>query len=401
MTDRLAAQFAFLEEADRLKSVLRANVLLDGSRPENVGEHSWHLALWALVMAGSQPGVDLARVVAMLVLHDLPEIDTGDQPIHLDHDAPALARAEAQAARRIFGLLPPDIGAPLLALWQEFEAADTAEARLAKQLDHAQPIFQVLMSPTPLADHLAVVRDNLASGRAARFRDEWPEAYALAQDLLAGRPGTAPGELRARLSFLAEADRLKSVLRATTLCDGSRRENSGEHSWHLALYAMILADQAPGTVRIDRVIRMLVLHDLVEIDTGDVPIHSAGGTAHASAETLAAEARAADRIFGLLPAAQTREFRALWDEFEAAESPDAVFAKSLDRVQPVMQNLACGGGTWTSYGVSFDQLESRVGVKIARGAPGIWQWVRARALPWFENRGLGPAPSLPPAPGPG
>ncbi|MFT4149667.1 MAG: HD domain-containing protein [Paracoccaceae bacterium] len=193
----------------------------------------------------------------------------------------------------------------------------------------------------------------------------------------------AEDDLSAQFAFLVEADRLKSVLRASTLCDGSRRENSGEHSWHLALYAMVLAGQAGQGVNIDRVIRMLILHDLVEIDTGDVPIHSANGQAHGSAETMAAETRAAERIFGLLPGAQGAEFRALWEEFEAAQTPDAVFAKSLDRAQPVMQNIASGGGTWTEYNVTFDQLESRVGARIARGAPRLWDWVRERSRAYF------------------
>lgn len=191
--------------------------------------------------------------------------------------------------------------------------------------------------------------------------------------------------LAAQFAFLNEADRLKQVLRATTLVDGSRPENSGEHSWHLALYALVLADQAAPGVSIDRVIRMLLIHDLVEIDVGDVPIHSANGTAHASDETKAAEATAADRIFGLLPADLGTSLRALWEEFEAAQTPDAVFAKSLDRVQPVMANLMSGGGTWITYNVTHDQLESRVGVKIAKGAPGLWDWVRERTLTWFQR----------------
>jgi putative hydrolase of HD superfamily len=128
---------------------------------------------------------------------------------------------------------------------------------------------------------------------------------------------------------------------------------------------------------------MLLLHDLVEIDVGDVPIHSANGQAHASAETQAAEQRAADRIFGLLPPGQATAFRALWDEFEAATTPDALFAKSLDRVQPVMANLQSGGGTWVTYDVTYDQLEARVGVKIAKGAPGVWDWVKMKARAWF------------------
>jgi putative hydrolase of HD superfamily len=191
--------------------------------------------------------------------------------------------------------------------------------------------------------------------------------------------------LDAQFAFLNEADRLKSVLRATTLVDGSRPENSGEHSWHLALYAMVLADQAGGDVDIARVIKMLILHDLVEIDVGDVPIHSANGQAHGSADTQAAEARAATRIFGLLPPDLGAAFRALWDEFEAGQTPDAIFAKSLDRAQPVMANLQSGGGTWVTYNVTEDQLHSRVGTKIARGAPALWDWLRAHCAGYFRR----------------
>ena len=195
---------------------------------------------------------------------------------------------------------------------------------------------------------------------------------------------SAPHRLEAQFAFLNEADRLKSVLRATTLVDGSRPENSGEHSWHLALYAMVLADQAAPEVNISRVIQMLILHDLVEIDVGDVPIHSAHGLAHGSLDTQAAEARAATRIFGLLPPDLGAAFRALWDEFEAAQTPDAIFAKSLDRVQPVMANLMSGGGTWKTYHVSEAQLHERVGVKIARGAPALWEWVRVKCAAYFR-----------------
>ena len=186
-----------------------------------------------------------------------------------------------------------------------------------------------------------------------------------------------------QFAFLLEADRLKQVLRATTLTDGSRRENSGEHSWHLTLYALILADQAAPGVSIDRVVKMLILHDLVEIDTGDVPIHSQNGQAHGSAAVTEAEARAADRIFGLLPSDIGQPLRALWEEFEASETADAIFAKSLDRVQPLLHNIASGGGSWIDYNVTFEQLEERVGQKVARGAPRLWPYVRDRARHFF------------------
>lgn len=375
MTD-LRPLIDFLNEADRLKNVDRANVLMDNSRRENSAEHSWHVALFALVFA--EQGVDLGRAIAMILLHDLVEIDTGDHPIHLEHDMAAVALAEDRAAQRLFGILPD--GAPLLDLWREFEAAESPEAQFAKRMDHVQPLFQVLMAENPRPDHLLIVRDNMTSGRAMRLEIEWPEAMDHAWTLLAGRP-MRDGDFARRIAFLTNADRLKTVMRAGILCDGSRRENTAEHSWHLALYALILGGLAAPGVDIARVIQMLILHDLVEIDTGDVPIHSQGGNAHHSDQQVAAEQAAADRIFGLLPEAQGRAFRALWDEFEANETPDAVFAKSLDRAQPVALNIACGGGTWTEYNVTHDQLVERVGSKIARGAPALWDFLDAQARP--------------------
>ncbi|MFN3278599.1 MAG: HD domain-containing protein [Paracoccus hibiscisoli] len=358
--------FAFLCEADRLKSVTRANVLMDLSRAENSAEHSWHVALWAMVMGASD------RAIAMILLHDLVEIDTGDQPIHLAHDGAGLARAEAAAAARIFGLAPG--GAAMAAMWRDFEARADADAVLAKRMDHVQPIFQVLMADAPLADHVAIVRDNLTVGRAARFAREWPEGWDAAQALLAWRalPG---GDLARRLRFLAEADRLKSVQRANRLLDGSRRENSAEHSWHLALYALVLGGLAGPGVDVGRVIRMLLIHDLVEIDVGDVPLHSAGGQAHGSAAVQEAEAAAARRLFGMLPADQGARMQALWAEFEAARSPDAVFAKALDRCQPAVQNLRSGGAGWVEYDVTLAHVEGRVGPWVQAGCPPLWDWL--------------------------
>lgn len=377
MTDQtaLTARFAFLAEADRLKTVDRANVLMDLSRQENSAEHSWHVALFALVFGGSD------RALAMILLHDLVEIDCGDHPIHLQHDLAAVEAAELAAARRLFGLLPDGEG--LLALWQEFEAGQTEDARLAKRMDHVQPLFQVVNAPRPLPEHLQIARDNMASGRCARLWQEWPEVMAAGQAALDGQP--MPEPLAGALAFLAEADRLKSVYRASPLCDGSRRENSAEHSWHLALYALVMAPLAGPAVQIGRVIRMLILHDLVEIDAGDVPIHAANGAAHHGAAQLAAEEAAADRLFGLLPAPLGTELHALWREFEANETADAVFAKSLDRAQPVMQNIAAGGGSWVEYQVTYEQLVERVGSRIALGAPRLWDWLSTSAQGFFAR----------------
>ena len=187
--------------------------------------------------------------------------------------------------------------------------------------------------------------------------------------------------LSAQFAFLAEADRLKSVLRGTTTYDGSRKENSGEHSWHVALYAMILAEHSERPINIDRVIKMMLIHDLVEIDAGDNPIHGD----HDPAAQEIKEQAASDRIFGLLPEDQEATFRALWDEFEAAQTDDAIFAKSIDRVQPVLANLETNGGTWPEYNVTPEQLEARVGIKVKRGAPALWAHLQSKIDAWFRS----------------
>lgn len=185
--------------------------------------------------------------------------------------------------------------------------------------------------------------------------------------------------LEAQIAFLSEADKLKSVLRASRLHDGSRFENSAEHSWHVMLYALVLADQAGPDVQIDRVLKMLLLHDIVEIDAGDHPIHGAVNAAAQEAE----EQAAAERLFGVLPPDQRVEFRALWDEFEASQTPDALFAKSIDRFQTPVSNLANGGGTWQSYGVTMEDMETRVGRPVKRGAPGLWAWLVPKLRAYF------------------
>ncbi|MBY6055280.1 HD domain-containing protein [Leisingera daeponensis] len=387
MNARLEAQFAFLLEADKLRRVERQNLIVDCSRCENSAEHSWHLALYALVLAPfAAPEVDVFRSIRMLLLHDLVEIDAGDHPITSEVDWDAVAKAELAAAKRLFGLLPPDQGAEFLSLWREFEASESPDAQFAKRVDHCQPIFQTLYGATPLDWHVDVVRHNLFGGRAAALEQHLPEAFHHALALLGEDTGYDCSRLTARLPFLNEADKLKLVSRASKLGDGSRHENSAEHSWHIMLYAWVLAEHSPSTVSTDRVLQMLLLHDLVEIDAGDAPIH--GVTDPAALAALAVrEEEAADRLFGMLPSDQGAPMRAVWEEFEAAETADAVYAKSIDRVQPVLLNLLNGGGSWLDYNVSLPQLDTRVGGKVNRGAPEVWTYVRAQIEPWFRKAG--------------
>ncbi|WP_171168071.1 HD family hydrolase [Ruegeria sp. HKCCA0370] len=381
MTDRLSAQIAFLKRADELKMVERANVLLDQSRPENSAEHSWHLALWALVMAPlAGPDVSIDRVIRMLLLHDLVEIVVGDHPIHLKTDWNLVAKAEQAAAKELFGLLPKDQADAFHAVWREFEEDQTADARFAKVLDRCQPLFQVLCAPNPDPDHVDIARSNLEGGRAAYLEQVFPLAYEHAANLLAGAD-TQANAFTTRLAFLTEADRLKSVLRASRLMAGDRFENSAEHSWHIMLYAWVLAENAPTGISVDRVLQMLLLHDIVEIDAGDNPIH--GQVDHAA--QAAKEQAAAKRLFGLLPDTQCNTFTTLWHEFEAADSPDARFAKAVDRFQTPVANLETGGGSWVDYKVTYAQLEARVQPAIAAGSPGLWDWLQPQLAAHFQS----------------
>lgn len=174
-----------------------------------------------------------------------------------------------------------------------------------------------------------------------------------------------------QMQFVVEIDKLKQVLRQTLLTNGSRRENSAEHSWHIALMAIVLAEYAPAPIDLLRVIKLLLLHDLVEIDAGDTFCYDDQGN-QSKAER---ETQAADRLFGLLPPDQTVEFRQLWDEFEAQETPAAKFAAALDRLQPLLNNQQTGGHTWKLHGVTSDRVLQRM-APIQTGAPELWAVVQ-------------------------
>lgn len=179
-----------------------------------------------------------------------------------------------------------------------------------------------------------------------------------------------PKRLAQQIQFVLEVDQLKQVLRQTLLTDGSRRENSAEHSWHIALMALVLAEYAPQPIDVLRVLKMLLLHDLVEIDAGDTFCYDVQGN-QSKADR---EVRAADRLFGLLPADQAIELRTIWEEFESQTTPDAQFAAALDRLQPLLHNHQTQGHTWQLHQVTCDRVLERM-APIQTGAPPLWPLV--------------------------
>lgn len=177
--------------------------------------------------------------------------------------------------------------------------------------------------------------------------------------------------LKKQMDFILEMDKMKSIMRQTYLANGERKENDAEHSWHLALMAVLLKEYANEEVDLAKVIPMVLLHDLVEIDAGDTYAYDQAGLATQRAR----ETKAADRIFGMLPEDQGTKFRNLWEEFEAYETAEAKFAHVLDNCQPLLLNDASGGKSWKEHTVHKSQIYKR-NEHTAEGSREIWEYMQ-------------------------
>ena len=174
--------------------------------------------------------------------------------------------------------------------------------------------------------------------------------------------------MKQQIAFLMEIDKVKNIFRQTYLADGKRKENDAEHSWHLAIAAFLLKEYVAEDVDVMKVMIMVLIHDLVEIDAGDTYAYDAEGAKTKRAREVAA----ADRIFGMLPEDQGGYFRVLWDEFEAYESDDAKFAHLLDNFQPLLLNHESNGKSWTEHHVKKSQIYKR-NEKIEETSPEVWE----------------------------
>jgi putative hydrolase of HD superfamily len=173
-----------------------------------------------------------------------------------------------------------------------------------------------------------------------------------------------------QMAFLVEADKLKTIIRRTPLTDNSRLENSAEHSWHLAVAALALREHAPAGLDLGRVLELVAIHDLVEIDAGDTFAYDLA--AHATKTER--ERAAANRIFSLLPPDQGVRLHELWVEFEAERTPESRYANALDRLQALLQNMQAGGGSWTAHRVTRPQVLARM-APVQSALPGVWPFV--------------------------
>ncbi|MCD8362777.1 MAG: HD domain-containing protein [Lachnospiraceae bacterium] len=177
--------------------------------------------------------------------------------------------------------------------------------------------------------------------------------------------------IRQQFAFCLEMDKEKKIGRQTYLSDGVRKENDAEHAWHMAVMTLILSEYANEEIDVLRTISMLLLHDVVEIDAGDTYAYDEEGKKTQQQRELAA----ADRLYGLLPSDQKEKMRALWDEFEACETPEAKFARTMDNIQPAMLNAAAGGKAWSEKGVHLSQILER-NKNTANGSEALWDYSR-------------------------
>lgn len=190
-----------------------------------------------------------------------------------------------------------------------------------------------------------------------------------------------------QLAFLLELDKAKSVLRRSYVTDGSRLENDAEHMWHLAMFVLVLAEHAGEPIDVAKVLKMVLIHDIVEIDAGDAFVYDDAARVGKAALELAA----AERLYGLLPPDQAEELRGLWDEFEAKETAEARFAGAVDRLQPLLLNLTTEGRSWKEHGVTADRVLD-LNARIALGSPVLWHHVEGLLRQAVTDGHLPPPP---------
>jgi len=381
---RLESQIAFVMEMDKLKSIDRMTKIFCEDRVENDAEHSWHVALMALVLEPYADGkVDIERVIKMLLVHDVVEIDAGDTYIYAGADASEQFEKEHAAAKRIFGLLPNEQAAELTELWEEFEARETANAKFAKAIDRLSPFIYYGFAGEGcwVAQK---VDDAMVRAQMVSLDDVSPDLKALYETLLATyqsfgvvrdskRPEMEPekryqelavhmrgiqfanDDLTQRIQFVMEMDKLKFIIRQTQLISVDRLENDAEHSWNLAIMAVVLCEYANADINLLRVLKMLLIHDIVEIDAGDAPIHDAKAQVGKEEREIAA----ANRLFGMLPSELGNELKSLWEEFEAHQTTDAQYSRAMDRLSPLLNSFHTRGVRWEKFDVDADKVRHR------------------------------------------
>jgi putative hydrolase of HD superfamily len=175
--------------------------------------------------------------------------------------------------------------------------------------------------------------------------------------------------LKRDIDFIIELDKMKSILRQNTIIDGSKRENDAEHSWHIAVMAMVLHEYSNAPIDVCKVIKMLLVHDLIEIYAGDTFCYDVEGNKTKKEREL----EAANKLYGMLDEYKGKEIKSLWDEFEEMKTNEAIFAAAMDRIEPLLCNYYSGGGTWVKHNISKEQVYKRI-APIEKASDELWKF---------------------------
>ncbi|MCO5215666.1 MAG: HD domain-containing protein [Thermomicrobiales bacterium] len=348
---------AFFAETDRLKETRRACWIYSERRHETVAEHVWHATLLALINRDLAPdNVDHNHVRDLLTVHDLVEVYAGDTSVWDENGNLTAADREQAAGERLMRLLPPDstVTHCIDSLWREFQDQQTINAQWARSIDSLHPLYNS-WAPGAAGHPRSLTPDNYRSARKRVPLDRfgaiggtswWLINQAMNQGLMPiadDLPLSAYDDIvelmTARTRFVTETDALKTVMRANHILAANRDESVAEHCWQTTLLALLWRDHIPAGVDINRVMDLLVVHDLVEVYAGDIPIELVQDWDAVRADEDAARTRLID----LLPDEFSRNLVGeLIAEFLALETPDSRFARALDVIHPTLMTWGPG-----------------------------------------------------------
>jgi len=393
-------RLAFFLATDALKEVQRANWIQSRQRLETVAEHCWHVTLLAMLFEDCAPdGADLNHVRDLLTVHDLVEIHAGDTNVWDDDLRQSQAERELAAGERLMKLLPAGDMARLDVLWREYQAQESEEARFARAIDSLHPVLMQWADGGFGHPNKAITPSRLLQ-RKKPLIEPYPELWALLNDVVwrSAQCGRLPADdesgkrdeaassmLEPRLAFFFATDALKEVQRANWVYTRPRQENVAEHSWHVLLLAMLLADAAPEGVDHNHVRDLLIIHDLVEVYAGDTPIwDDALRVDEAEREMVAGE-----RLMALLPDDILPRFDPLWREYQAQKTEEARFARAIDTLHPLLMSWSGGGHGHSNETITPAKLIERKRPTIA-AYPVLWELV-FRIIQDAVDRGALPA----------
>lgn len=348
---------AFFAETDRLKETRRACWIYSEPRHESVAEHIWHASLLALLNRDVTPShINNDHVRDLLIVHDLVEVYAGDTSVWDDELNTTAYDHEWKAGETLMGLLPSSNTAydRMDSLWREFQNQQTPEAQFARAIDSIHPMFNS-WAPGSVGHPANLTPANYTSPRKRVLLDRfdsvreaswWLVRQGISQGLMPDDghcPSVVLGEsaelISSRSAFYTQADGLKTVTRANHICAAERSETVAEHCWHTTLLALLWAEYVPENVDINRVMDLLIIHDLVEVYAGDIPVYD---VVDKDAVVLS-ERNAQQRLLKLLPDSTSRDLiQDLTDEYLELDTPNARFARAIDVMHPTIMTWGPG-----------------------------------------------------------